>query len=255
MSSDNSIDGVRRAFVTGASTGIGAAIAAALGLEGYELVLAGRDAHSLQDVKERIEAKGGRAYTVPMDLSDPRSIGNAIEAVWTEFGPCNTLINCGGCTLRKPAINVAVDDWDEVISINLRGSYLTAVEFARRLIAGKRTGSIVNIGSTHGLVGFPNLSVYGISKAGLHHMTRMLAIEWAEHGIQVNAIAPGATETPSRAEVFRDPATRERLLDRIPTHQFTTTDEIAAAALYLVSPHARVVTGHILVLDGGLTVY
>jgi NAD(P)-dependent dehydrogenase (short-subunit alcohol dehydrogenase family) len=157
--------------------------------------------------------------------------------------------------LRKPAVDVTVDDWDEVININLRGSYLTAAEFARRLIAGKRTGSIANIGSTHGLAGFPNLSVYGISKAGLHHMTRMLAIEWADHGIQVNAIAPGATETPSRAEVFRDPATRNRLLDKIPTHQFTTTDEVAAAALYLVSPHAKVVTGHILVLDGGLTVY
>ena len=153
MSSD--IDGIRRAFVTGASTGIGAAIAAALGREGYELVLAGRDADGLQDVKEQIEAKGGRACTVPMDLSDPRSIGNAIEAVWSEFGPCNTLINCGGCTLRKPAIDVTVDDWDEVININLRGSYLTAVEFARRLIAGKRTGSIVNVGSTHGLVGIP----------------------------------------------------------------------------------------------------
>ena len=255
MSSD--IDGIRRAFVTGASTGIGAAIAAALGHEGYELVLAGRDAHGLQDVKERIEAKGGRVYTVPMDLSDPRRIGNAIEAVWTEFGPCNTLINCGGCSCGEPAVDVTVDDWDEVININLRGSYLTAVEFARRLIAGKRTGSIVNIGSKlDGPVGsFLTSPSMESPKAGLHHMTRMLAIEWAEHGIQVNAIAPGATETPSRAGVFRDPATRKRLLDRIPTHQFTTTDEVAAAALYLVSPHARVVTGHILVLDGGLTVY
>ncbi len=255
MNNETSTDCVRRAFVTGASTGIGAAIAATLTREGYELVLAGRNADSLQDVKEKIEAKGGRAYSVKMDLSNPQSIGDAIETAWQEFGPCNTLINCGGCTLRKPAIDVTAEEWDEVINTNLRGSYLIAGEFARRLISEKRTGSIVNVGSTHGIVGFNDLSVYGISKAGLHHMTRMLAIEWAEHGIQVNAVAPGATETSSRAKIFSDPETRKRMLDRIPKRQFTTIDEVATAVLYLLSPLAQVITGHILVLDGGLTVY
>ena len=254
MNGDGSVDRVRRAFVTGASTGIGAAIAARLGREGYEIVLAGRDRQGLQSVRKQIESEGGRAHIVEIDLKDPRSISDAIAAAWTEFGSCHALINCGGCTLRKPAIDVTAEEWDEVISTNLRGSYLAAGAFARRLIASKQTGSIVNIGSTHGIVAFNNLSVYGISKAGLHHMTRMLAIEWAEHGIRVNAVAPGATETPSRATIFSDPQTRKRLLDRIPSRQFTTTDEVAAAVYYLLSPHAQIMTGQILVLDGGVTV-
>lgn len=255
MSSEPSTDSVRRAFVTGASTGIGAAIAATLAREGFEVVLAGRNASGLQDVKEKIQAEGGRTHSVNMDLSNPKSIGDAVETAWQEMGPCNTLINCGGCTLRKPAIEVTAEEWDEVVNTNLRGSYLTACEFARRLISEKRTGSIINVGSTHGIVGFNNLSVYGISKAGLHHMTRMLAIEWAEHGIQVNAVAPGATETSSRAKIFSNPETRKLMLDRIPKRQFTTTDDVAAAVVYLLSAPAQIITGHILVLDGGLTVY
>lgn len=254
MNGDGAVEGARRAFVTGASTGIGAAIAVRLSRDGYDIVLAGRDRQSLQDVKRQIGSEGGRAHIVEIDLKEPRSISDAIAAAWTELGICHALINCGGCTLRRPAIDVTAEEWDEVIDTNLRGSYLAAAAFARRLIASKQAGSIVNIGSTHGIVAFNNLSVYGISKAGLHHMTRMLAIEWAEHGIRVNAVAPGATETPSRAAIFRDPKTRERLLDRIPTRQFTTTEEVAAAVYYLLSPHAKIVTGQILVLDGGVTV-
>lgn len=255
MKNTDTADSIGRAFVSGASTGIGAEIAITLAGAGFELVLAGRDIESLQAVKGKIEAVGSRAFVVSMDLSEPLSIAEAISVAWQEFGSCTALINCGGCTIRKPAIDVAAAEWDEVMNTNLRGSYLAACDFARRLIGEKRTGSVVNVGSTHGLVGFSNLSVYGISKAGLHHMTRMLAIEWAEHGIQVNAVAPGATETPSRSKVFSDPATRTRLLDRIPKRQFTTTDEVAAAVRYLLSPPAQIITGHILVLDGGATVY
>ena len=246
---------VRRAFVTGASTGIGAATARRLAEDGYEVALAGRNADGLRAVKAQIESKGGRAQPVHLDLRDPGSISDAFTDAWSALGRCDALVNCGGSTIRKPAIEISVDDWDEILNTNLRGSFLTSREFARRLFAENERGSIVNVGSTHGLLGFANLSVYGISKAGLHHMTRMLAIEWAENGIRVNAVAPGATETPSRAQVFRDPTTRKRLLERIPIRQFAAADDVAAAISYLLSPQASVVTGHTLVLDGGLTVY
>lgn len=252
---DCSRGGGRRAFVTGASTGIGAATAILLADEGYDLVLAGRNADGLAAVKSQVEAHGQRAHSLNLDLRDPGAIDMAVAGVWSEVGPCDALVNCGGCTVRKPAVEITVEDWDEVIHTNLRGSFLLACRFAERLIAEKREGAIVNVGSTHGLIGFANLSVYGISKAGLHHMTRMLAIEWAEQGIRVNAVAPGATETPSRAKVFSNPETRKRLLQRIPTRQFAVSEEVAAAIAYLLSKRARSITGHVLVLDGGLTVY
>ena len=245
----------RRALVTGASTGIGAATAIALANEGYDVVLAGRNADGIQEVKRQVEATGQRAHPVKLDLRDPGAIAEVIAGTWSELGPCDALVNCGGCTVRKPAIDVTVEEWDNIIDTNLRGSFLLACKFAKHLIAEKREGSIVNVGSTHGLIGFANLSVYGISKAGLHHITRMLAIEWAEQGIRVNAVAPGATETPSRAEVFSNPETRKRLLQRIPTHHFAKPDDVAAAIAYLLSKRAQAITGHVLVLDGGLTVY
>lgn len=247
--------GIKRAFLTGASTGIGESTALALAAEGYDVALAGRNTTALASVKDKITSNDGQAHVVGIDLRDPEHIKAAIGGDWSEFGPCHALVNCGGITVRKPAVDVSVEEWDNLIDTNLRGSFLTACEFARHLIAESRPGAIVNVGSTHGLVGFANLSVYGISKAGLHHMTKMLAIEWAKHRIRVNAVAPGATETPSRAKVFSDPVTRERLLERIPIRQFAASDDVAAAILYLLSPKAEVITGHTLVLDGGLTAY
>jgi len=129
-------------------------------------------------------------------------------------------------------------------------------QMGRHLVQGGRPGCIVSIVSTHGLVGMAGRSVYGIAKAGMIHMTRMLAIEWAEHGIRVNAVAPGTIDTPSRADYFAaNPDAKKAMTDRIPFHRFGTTDEVAAAVRYLASPQAGYVTGQTLVLDGGLTAY
>ena len=128
-------------------------------------------------------------------------------------------------------------------------------QMGRHLVQGGRPGCIVSIVSTHGLVGMAGRSVYGIAKAGMIHMTRMLAIEWAEHGIRVNAIAPGRVDTPSRAGSLAEPGYREAALGRIPLKRFGTAEEVAAAACYLASPQAAYITGQTLVLDGGLTAY
>jgi NAD(P)-dependent dehydrogenase (short-subunit alcohol dehydrogenase family) len=172
--------------------------------------------------------------------------------------PCNSI--CGSrpisrkhsALLIKPAVDVGWADWDDVVTINLKGAYFLSQKFAAHCITRNRPGCIVSIASTHGLTGFAGRSVYGISKGGLIQMTRMLAIEWAGHNIRVNAVAPSTALTPSRLQML-DPQTRERMLGRIPLSCFITPEEVAAAVCYLASPGAASITGQTLVLDGGLT--
>src|SRR4029078_4105037 len=157
--------------------------------------------------------------------------------------------------LRKIAVDVTWADWDAVMASNLRGAFFLSQQLGRRLIAAGRPGDIVNIASTHGLVGAAERSTYGIAKGALIQMTRMLAIEWAEYGIRINAIAPGRLDTraPSRAARTDDPRYMQAMLARVPLHRLATVDEVAAAVCYLASPQAASLTGQTLVLYGGIT--
>jgi NAD(P)-dependent dehydrogenase (short-subunit alcohol dehydrogenase family) len=140
------------------------------------------------------------------------------------------------------------------MSVNLKGVFFMSQLMGRHLVARKRPGSVVSLASTHGLVGYAGRLAYGVAKAGIVQMTRMLAIEWAEHGIRVNAVAPGTIDTPSRAEFFAaNPAAKKAMTDRIPFRRFGNPGEVAAAVRYLASPEAAYITGQTLVLDGGLT--
>ena len=163
------------------------------------------------------------------------------------------LVNNAGRALIKPAIVITWDYWDAVVDVNLKGAYFLACRLARHCIDHKRPGAIVNIASTHGLTGLAGRTVYGISKGGMIQMARMLAIEWAGQGIRVNAVALSTVITESRQEMLKDPEVRERMLGRIPSGRFPEAGEIAAAVRYLVSADAVSVTGHTLVVDGGLT--
>jgi 2-deoxy-D-gluconate 3-dehydrogenase len=176
--------------------------------------------------------------------------------VASEFGRLDLLVNNAGSNLRKIAVDVTWADWDAVMASNLRGAFFLSQQLGRRLIAAGRPGDIVNIASTHGLVGAAERSTYGIAKGALIQMTRMLAIEWAEYGIRINAIAPGRLDTrsPSRAARTDDPSYMQAMLARIPLHRLATVDEVAAAVCYLASPQAASLTGQTLVLDGGITV-
>ena len=144
-------------------------------------------------------------------------------------------------------------EWDDVIDTNLKGAFFLSQLFGRDCIAKGRPGAIVSIASTHGMTGIAGRSVYGISKAGLIQMTRMLAIEWAPHNIRVNAIAPTTVMTESRQQLLSDPKARANALSRIPSGRFATPEEVAAAVVYLASPATGSVTGHTLAVDGGLT--
>lgn len=243
----------RTAFVTGASGGLGRAMALRLARDGYDLAVSDLDIWMLNTLLDEIAHFGRRALPLSLDLRKPDSIAAASTRISDEFGRLDVLINNAGRPLHMPAIEVSLADWDDVIAINLRGAFFLSQAFAREWIAAAKPGSIINIASTHGLTGLAGRSVYGISKGGLIQMTRMLAVEWAPAGIRVNAVAPATVLTTSRAEMLKDSNKRQQMLARIPLGTFPSADEIAGAVAYLASEDAVSITGHVLTLDGGLT--
>jgi len=244
----------RSAFVTGGSQGLGAAIALALARDGFDVAVSELSAAPLEPILASVRALGRRAHPVVLDLRDQASVERAMASVVEAFGELDVLVNNAGVTLRQSALDVTRAEWNEVIGVMLTGTFFMSQQMGRHLVSRRRAGSIISLASTHGFVGLAQRSTYGIAKGGIIQMTRMLAIEWAEHGIRVNAIAPGTVETPSRAAYFdANPEFRERMLKRIPIGRFATPEEIAAAAVYLASPAAAYITGQTLLLDGGLT--
>jgi len=244
------------AFVTGASQGLGAEIAVALARDGCDVAVSSRRVEKLSDTLGRIESAGARGVPVSLDLRSQSSIERAMAEAVSAFGHVDVLVNNAGVTLRRTALEVTPEEWQEVLTVNLKGTFFMSQQMGRQLVAAGSPGSIVSLASTHGVVGYAQRSAYGISKAGIIQMTRMLAIEWADHGIRVNAIAPGTVDTPSRAEYFSaHPDARQAMIDRIPFHRFGTPDEVAGLVCYLASPGAAYMTGQTLVLDGGLTSY
>jgi NAD(P)-dependent dehydrogenase (short-subunit alcohol dehydrogenase family) len=246
----------KNAFVTGASQGLGAAIALALARDGFDVAVSARSTERLAQTVAEISAVGVRAFPASLDLTSQSSMEQAMAEVAGAFGGLDVLVNNAAVTLRKPALEVTVTEWDAVMGVNLAGTFFMCQRMGRHLIRHGRQGCIINLASTHGMVGYKQRSTYGISKAAVIHMTRMLAIEWAEYGVRVNAVAPGTVDTPSRAAFFSaDPNAREAMLGRIPLRRFGTTGEVAAAVCYLASPEAAYITGQTLILDGGLTAY
>jgi NAD(P)-dependent dehydrogenase (short-subunit alcohol dehydrogenase family) len=246
----------RTAFVTGASYGVGAATALALAQAGLTVAISATRAENLESILKSIEATGAQALPIVLDLRSQSSIAETLKHIAGRLGPIDLLVNNAAGNLRKPALDVTWEEWDELMAINLRGAFFLSQHVARQCIAAGQPGAIVNIASVHGLLGAAERSVYGTSKGGLIQMTRMLAAEWAEHGIRVNAVAPGRLETasPSRAARTGDPEYLEAMRARIPLKRLATAEEVAAAVCYLASPEANAITGHTLVLDGGMSI-
>ena len=244
----------RRALVTGTSTGLGLAIAQALAREGYELAITELDIAALEEPMRHSDFENRKVLPVSLDLRSQQSIEDAFAAAREGLGQIDLLVNNAGRALIKPATEITPADWDDILDTNLKGTFFLSQQFGRYCIPAGRSGSIVSIASTHGMTGIAGRSVYGISKAGIIQLTRMLAVEWAPHSIRVNAVAPGTVLTPSRAELLSHPASRDRMLARIPSGRFITPEEVAAAVVYLASPAAASVTGHTLVVDGGIIV-
>jgi NAD(P)-dependent dehydrogenase (short-subunit alcohol dehydrogenase family) len=242
-----------KALITGTSAGLGRAIAVALAREGYDLALTELDPAMLKATLAEPAIAGHKAVPIALDLRSQASIKAAFERATTEFGDLDLLVNNAGRALVRPATDVTDAEWDDVIDTNLKGAFFLSQLFGRQCIARGRPGAIVSMASTHGMIGIPERSVYGISKAGLIQMTRMLAIEWADKNIRVNAVAPTTVLTESRQQMLSDPKRRADMLSRIPTGRFAAPEEVAAAVVYLASAGAASVTGHTLMVDGGLT--
>jgi len=246
----------RTAFVTGASYGVGAATALALARDGFDVAVTATRAANLETTLREIEAAGAQAFPLVLDLRAQPSIERAMADVTARFGHLDVLVNNAAINLRKLAFDVTPGEWDEVMTTNLRGTFFLTQQFGQHLIASGLPGTVINIASVHGLIGAAERSVYGISKAAVIHMTRALAIEWAQDGIRVNAIAPGRLDTPSPSRAARtgDPQYLEAMRARIPLKRLVTAEEVAAAVCYLASPEAASITGQTLVLDGGMTI-
>jgi NAD(P)-dependent dehydrogenase (short-subunit alcohol dehydrogenase family) len=241
------------AVVTGAASGIGREISRVLSAAGARIVAVDRDGPGLEETCSWMEDEGALPLTV--DLLKAGAEDEIVEKAVGAFGGLDVLVNCAGVFPTSPALTLAKEDWDRVLGLNLRSPFLCSQAAARWMMGEGRPGNIVNIASTAGTVARPGIAHYAASKAALIMLTKVLAIEWAEHDIRVNAVAPGLVETPRVTQGLLDTegGRQEHLrkLDKIPMARPGEPREIAEAVLFLASGDSSFVTGHTLFVDGG----
>jgi NAD(P)-dependent dehydrogenase (short-subunit alcohol dehydrogenase family) len=244
----------RHALVTGASSGLGRHFAGVLAAAGARVTVAARREAALAQTVEAIRTSGAQAQSVRMDVTDTGSVEQAFTAAEAQFGPVGILINNAGVTMTRAALDVAEPDWSSIIDTNLKGAWIVAQHAARRMIhhdlGAKGGGSIVNIASILGLRVAGGVSPYAISKAGVVQMTKVLALEWARHGIRVNALAPGYIETDLNDAFFGSDAGKA-LIRRIPQRRLGEARELDGPLLLLASDAGSYMTGSIIAVDGG----
>ncbi len=237
-------------LITGASQGLGRQFARVLSAHGAAIALAARQTSKLKSLEEEIRARGGRAVAVQLDVTDMASIPAAIATAEAALGPVSVLINNAGIAVEKLAVEQTEADWDAVIGANLKGAYFAATEMARRMIARKQEGNIVNIASVLGFGVMKFLSPYTISKAGIVQATKAMALELASSNIRVNALAPGYIDTEMNHEFWATPA-GEKLTKRIPQRRIGAESDLDGAILLLASQASRYMTGSVVTVDGG----
>lgn len=240
--------------VTGASRGIGEGIASAFAEAGATVLLVARGAAPLARLAERLERKHGlRIFAYPFDVARAVSEGPAfVERLLAAHGTIDVLVNNAGTARREPAARLGVEAWDAMFDVNLKGLFFFTQAVARPML-DRRTGAIVNIGSVAEDRARRELAGYAASKGGVRMLTRALAVEWAEHNVRVNCVAPGYVLTPLTAPVFERPGFREEVAARTPMRRVAEPREIAGPVLFLASDLASFVTGQTLFVDGGWT--
>jgi NAD(P)-dependent dehydrogenase (short-subunit alcohol dehydrogenase family) len=240
----------RSAVVVGATSGIGRAIALALAKAGANVAATGRRVERVHDVAGEIEALGRKSLRAPVDVASRESIAALRDAAIAQFGQVDILVNSAGATKRTPTLKVPDAEWNNIFDTNVTGALRCCQVFGEHMLE-KRYGRIINIASLSSFVALYEVAAYSASKAAIASLTKSLAIEWAKHGICVNAIAPGVVRTELNAALLDGTARGQEFRARTPVGRFGTAEEIAAAAVFLAADEITYVNGVVLPVDGG----
>ena len=239
-------------LVTGASQGLGKQFAELLCAKGARVALAARQVAKITSLKEELEAKGGIAYAVEMDVLDKQSISDCVEVVEHELGSIDVLVNNAGVAINKFFLDVTEEEYDSVLGTNLKGCFFCAQAVAKKM-ANRKRGSIINISSVLGTRPIGTLTTYCASKAGLNQLTATMALELARSGVRVNAIAPGYIETPMNSDFFKT-GPGQALINSVPQRRLGQLEDLDGTILLLASDASKFITGTVITVDGGFTV-
>jgi gluconate 5-dehydrogenase len=242
----------RRALVTGSSQGIGFALALGLAQHGAEVVLNGRDREKTEIAADRLRADGHRAGSAVFDVTDHQAVSDGVARIEAELGAIDILINNAGMQFRAPLEDFPVDRWDAILRTNVSSVFYVGQAVARFMILRGR-GKIVNIASVQSELARPNIAPYTATKGAVRNLTRGMSTDWAKHGLQVNALAPGYFKTPLNQALVDDPKFSSWLEGRTPAGRWGEVAELVGAAVFLSSDASSFVTGHMLMVDGGIT--
>ena len=247
--------GGQKAIVTGAGRGIGKAIALGLAEAGADVGLVSRTVSELEAVAEQIRALGRQAVVIASDLTLTERIQRLVEDFASQLGGIDILVNNAGINIPQDSVDVTVEAWDQILDINLKATFFLAQAVGRVMISQGRGGRIIQISSQTGSVALIKRAAYCASKAGLNLVTKVLALEWAPHGILVNAVAPTFIETELSKGLLADPQFREYALAKNLLKRIRTPEDVMGAVVYLASPAASLVTVHVLLVDAGGTAH
>jgi NAD(P)-dependent dehydrogenase (short-subunit alcohol dehydrogenase family) len=243
----------RKAFVTGASRGIGKAVAVALAQAGADVALVARSADGLADTADEVQAAGRDAYVLPADVTSQEAVADTVAAAIEQLGYVDIVVNnAGGSNFMVPFRDLRLSGWDKLIQLNLSSAVYVCHAFAGHLL-DRGQGSVINVASVAGVASSPLIAPYGAAKAGLISLTKSLAVEWAAQNVRVNALCPGWTATDLNRTLWQDPVTGPATIATVPMQRWAKVEEMTGPAVFLASDASSYMTGQVLVVDGGQT--